>query len=83
MTAQRALLEQKITRILANISAKAEDMISAPLKLEDLGIESLDVVEIAIEMEAEFGIPISDDDIIKLVTVGDIFDLIENQKRPN
>ncbi len=42
----------------------------------DLSVDSLDSVEIAMEIEKEFNIPIKDEDWEKVRTVGDIYQLI-------
>ena len=43
---------------------------------EDLYMDSLDLVEIIIECEQEFGYPITDDKVQNLKTVGDLVNLI-------
>lgn len=45
---------------------------------EDLYMDSLDLVEIIIECEKEFGYPITDDKVQNLKTVGDLVDLIKD-----
>ena len=45
---------------------------------EDLYMDSLDLVEIIIECEEEFGYPITDDKVQNLKTVGDLVDLIKD-----
>lgn len=45
---------------------------------EDLYMDSLDLVEIIIECEQEFGYPITDDKVQNLKTVGDLVNLIED-----
>ena len=45
--------------------------------LGELGVDSLDVVELAMNIEEEFGIPqISEDDIRSIVTIGDLANYI-------
>ncbi|WP_163653878.1 acyl carrier protein [Listeria sp. PSOL-1] len=44
---------------------------------EDLGADSLDVVELIMELEDEFGIEISDEEAEKMSTVGDAVKYIE------
>lgn len=71
---------EKITKILvetANVDASKVNE-EATLK-EDLGIDSLDSVEIVIALESEFDITIEDDEIKTLVTVGDIVKLINSK----
>lgn len=45
---------------------------------EDLYMDSLDLVEIIIECEKEFGYPITDDKVQNLKTVGDLVNLIKD-----
>jgi len=45
---------------------------------DDLGADSLDVVELVMELEDEFDMEISDDDAEKISTVGDAVKYIES-----
>lgn len=47
---------------------------------EDLGADSLDVVELVMELEDEFDLEISDEDAEKIATVGDVVTYIERQQ---
>ncbi len=47
---------------------------------EDLGADSLDIVEIIMDFENEFGLSIPDEDIMKLKTIGDAIKYIEAHK---
>jgi len=44
---------------------------------DDLGADSLDVVELVMELEDEFDLEISDEDAEKITTVGDVVKYIE------
>ena len=46
--------------------------------IDDLGADSLDVVELIMSLEDEFGLNISDEDAAQLYTVGRIVDYLEN-----
>ena len=46
--------------------------------IDDLGADSLDVVELIMSLEETFSISISDEDAVKLDTVGKIVDYLEN-----
>ena len=46
--------------------------------IDDLGADSLDVVELIMSLEDEFGVSISDDDAAQLQTVGRIVDYLDN-----
>ena len=47
----------------------------------DLGADSLDTVELIMELEQEFDLQIPDDEAEKIVTVGDAIAFIENAKK--
>ena len=46
--------------------------------IEDLGADSLDIVELIMALEEEFEIEIPDSDAEKITTVGDAVDYIKN-----
>ena len=46
--------------------------------IEDLGADSLDVVELVMALEEKFGIEIPDSESEKLVSIKDVVDYIEN-----
>ncbi|BAU27564.1 acyl carrier protein [Aneurinibacillus soli] len=47
---------------------------------DDLGADSLDVVELVMELEDEFDLEISDEDAEKIATVGDVIKYIQSHK---
>ncbi len=47
---------------------------------EDLNADSLDIVEMLMSLEDEFGVDIPDEEIEKMKTVGDVVSYIENNK---
>lgn len=46
-------------------------------RFEDLGVDSLNCVELTMELEAEFGISIPDEDALKIRTVGEAINYIQ------
>ena len=46
--------------------------------IDDLGADSLDIVELVMAIEEEFDIEIPDSDAEKVVTVGDVVDYIKD-----
>lgn len=68
----------KVKELLAAQLNIPQDKINDDSKLvEDLGADSLDMVEMLMTLEDEFGISISDEDALKLKTVSDIVAYIE------
>jgi acyl carrier protein len=51
--------------------------------VKDLGADSLDLVELLMEIEDHFGIKISDETAEKIITIKDIVDYIDEQKNEN
>jgi acyl carrier protein len=62
--------------IVDQVGVKYSEIKIESLLMEDLGIDSLDVVEIIMAVEEEFGITVPDDDIGKIKTVQDIVDYV-------
>lgn len=74
-------LEDKIKKIVADTLSKNEEEIKVEASLtDDLGADSLEVVELAMAMEEEFNIEIPDEDIEKITTVKDIVDYITEHR---
>ena len=71
----------KIREILAEqLDANAEEMTMETRIAEDLGADSLDVVEMLMSVEDEFGIEIPDEAIENLKTIGNVVEYIEKNK---
>ena len=52
------------------------DSITSDMRIEDIGADSLDLVEMVMTVEEEFGIEIQDEDIETLTTIGDLVEYI-------
>lgn len=48
--------------------------------IEDLGADSLDILEVLMTMESDYGMTIPDESLAKFVTVGDIVTYIDENK---
>ena len=71
-------LEARVKRLLTNRLGMAADEITLDARLaDDLGMDSLDAMELAIATEREFGVAVSDEDMGRLETVRDILRLVE------
>jgi acyl carrier protein len=64
--------EDKVKEIIAKELEVDVKQLTAEAKfIEDLGADSLDIVELVMALEEEFGVDIPDEDADKLKTVGD------------
>lgn len=69
---------EKVIAMLADQLGFDEDAINENTDVaEELGADSLDLVELMMSAEEEFGISVVDDDLAKLKTVSDIVKYIE------
>ncbi|WP_167628958.1 acyl carrier protein [Listeria valentina] len=76
MTEQEVL--EKVTEIVVDrLGVEGSKVTLEASFKDDLGADSLDVVELVMELEDQFDMEISDDDAEKLSTVGDAVKYIE------
>lgn len=77
-------LEKKIIEILAETMELDEKKIFPQDKfVDDLGMDSLDAIELAISLEEEYDIQIPDKDIQRLDTIEDLASYIRIKKGAN
>ena len=73
------MVSEKIIALLADQFGKEESDINLSMDIaEDLGADSLDVVELLMSIEDEFSMEIPDEEIENIKTVGDLVTYIEN-----
>ncbi|MBR6676930.1 MAG: acyl carrier protein [Clostridia bacterium] len=71
----------KVKDLLVNELDIAEADIALDTQLvNDLGINSLELADLVLLCEDNFGVSISDDDIHKFITVGDVVAYLESAK---
>lgn len=69
----------KLKDIIANQFGIDTDELSEDTDIvADLGADSLDVVEMMMALEEEFGITIEDEKIAEMKTIGDVVDCVES-----
>jgi acyl carrier protein len=70
----------KLKQLVAEILEVPEDMIKPESRFkEDLGADSLSLVEMAMELEEKYGISISDEVAEKFITVQDVIDYLSKE----
>lgn len=70
-------VEDKIIKIISEkLDVDIDEVVPKASLVDDLGADSLDLVELVMTMEEEFDIEISDEEAEKLITVQDAIDYI-------
>ncbi len=74
---------EKVKQLICDQLGKSPDKISMETRIvEDLGADSLDVVELLMSLEDEFGLSLPDEVAMQMKTVADIVNYIdENTKK--
>lgn len=71
----------RVKRIVVDRLGVEESQVSMEASFkDDMGADSLDVVELVMELEDEFDLEISDEDAEKIMTVGDVVKYIESRE---
>ena len=74
-------IEERVKEIIADQLGISVDQIKPESKfVDDLGADSLDVVELIMAFEEEFGVEIPDEDAEKISTVQDVLDYIAKKQ---
>lgn len=69
---------EKIRNVIADqLSIDVEEINMESSFVDDLGADSLDIVELIMALETEFDIEIPDEDAEKITTVGDVVEYIK------
>ena len=77
-----ANIEQKVKNIIADQLGVGEDEIKQTSSfIEDLGADSLDIVELVMAMEEEFEVEIPDEEAENIKTVQDAVNYINTHKK--
>jgi acyl carrier protein len=67
--------------VVAQLEVAEEEVTPTASFVDDLGADSLDVVELVMGLEEEFDIEIPDEDAEKIATVGDAVSYIDNKTK--
>lgn len=72
-------VEAKVKEIVAEqLGVSEEEVTPSASFIEDLGADSLDIVELIMALEEQYGLEISDEEAEKIRTVQDVIDYIES-----
>jgi len=73
-------LEDKVIDIIMEqLNVTREKCVPEASFLNDLGADSLDLVELIMEMEENFDVTVSDDELEKVRTIQDVFDFLKRK----
>ena len=75
--------KSKLLEMFKSVAARVDKRefpgVTAESVITDLGIDSLSMMQIVGEMETELGVMIPDEDLVELVTVGDLVAKVGNR----
>lgn len=73
-------IQERVIQIVCdNLGVNKEQVTRSTSFTEDVGADSLDIVELVMELEEEFEITIPDEEAEKIKTVGEAIDFIEKE----
>lgn len=72
--------QQKIVSIIAEKLNIDKNTIKPESTMQELGADSLDLVEIVMKLEEAFGVEIADDDVAHLNTVGQYVEYVQSRR---
>jgi acyl carrier protein len=75
-----AILDEVKEVVVEQLNVNPDEIKEDSKFVEDLGADSLDVVELVMALEEKFDIEIPDSDAEKIVTVGDAIKYVEDHK---
>ena len=73
-------LENRVSEIIIEqLGITRDELVAKANFIDDLGADSLDIVELVMAMEEEFDIEIPDDDAEKIQTIGDAVSYVKGR----
>jgi acyl carrier protein len=73
-------VEDKIKEIIVEqLGVAAEEVVPEASFIDDLGADSLDIVELVMAIEEEFGLEIPDEDAERMQSIGDAISYVEER----
>ena len=75
----RVEILQKMQLVIQEQMGKEDIVLTESTKLDDLGVDSIELMEFIINLEDEFDLEISDDTIDHMVKVADLLDYLSGE----
>ena len=73
---------EKVKEILIKqLRLKNKEVLPESKIMDDLGADSLDILQLLMTIEDEYGIAIPDEELVKFVTVGDVVTYLEEKEK--
>jgi len=73
-------LEEKVIKlVMEQLDVTREECVLEASFIDDLGADSLDIVELLMEMEEAFGVEIADEELEKISTIKDVVDFLKQK----
>jgi acyl carrier protein len=73
-------LESRMTSLIVEqLGVSKEEVLPGASFFDDLGADSLDIVELVMSMEEEFDVEIPDEDVEKMRTIGDAIEYLRDR----
>ena len=73
------LEEKVISIIMEQLDVTREECVAEASFIDDLGADSLDLVELIMEMEETFDVQIADNELEKIRTIKDVLDFLKSK----
>lgn len=75
------VMKEQVVDILKNFGIRESELTDTVHFTRDLGLDSLDTVDLIMHLEQTFGIRIPDEDYPKLVTLKGVLEYLENEQQ--
>jgi acyl carrier protein len=73
-------LEEKVIKlVMEQLDVTREQCVLEASFIDDLGADSLDIVELLMEMEEAFSVEIADEELEKISTIKDVIDFLKQK----
>lgn len=80
MSVNVEVIQESLKTIIKNKLTVKDEIVNSTKLTEDLGADSLDLVELVMQIEEEFDIEIPDEEFENIATFGELVDLIVTKK---